>query len=284
MALIAIGGYFIFSRAVDSVESETQAVSATADRLEDRAERSRRLSHLFGEPKPLGEIYAKKVAQGPADPIEFGRYLVQDLLNCYACHSADFKTNNAMHPEKSQGYLGGGNLLLDIDQQPIRAANITLDSETGIGSWSEAEFVKAMRSGIRPDGIPFRYPMTRYPELGTDAWRAVWAYLKTVPPISNAVERDYPDFEGRASLGERLYWKNACVSCHGASGKGVGDLTRVNTDFPHDSTLIQWIRNPSAFNPGTKMPGFDGVIPDESFAPLVAFLRELAARNTASVN
>ncbi len=242
------------------------------------ADPGRRLSHLFRTQSPAGEAYARKVAQGAGDPLEFGRYLVQDLFNCYACHSSDFRTNDVVNPEKSRGYLAGGNLLLDIDQNPIRAANITLDKETGIGNWSEDEFVRAMRTGIRPDGIPFRYPMTRYPELGHDAWRAVWAYLESVKPVRNEVERNYPDFDNLASRGEILYWKNACVSCHGESGKGVGDLTRVNVDFPHDSTLTQWIRNPSAFNPMTRMPAFDGVIPDEDFAPLVDYLRELSAR------
>ena len=43
-----------------------------------------------------------------SDKVEYGKYLVMGL-ECYSCHSADFKTNDFQNPAQSAGYLGGGN-------------------------------------------------------------------------------------------------------------------------------------------------------------------------------
>lgn len=62
--------------------------------------------------------------------------------------------------------------------------NITPHPEAGIGRWSEADFVRALREGLRPDGAHF-YPAFPYPSFTrmTDAdLRDLWAYLRTLPP------------------------------------------------------------------------------------------------------
>ena len=108
------------------------------------------------------------IAAPPAtDRVAYGRYLVFGL-ECYGCHSADFKTMNISAPEKSAGYLGGGNPLLDLRGQTVPSANITPDMETGIGRWSEQEFVTALRSGFRPDHSLIRYPMPLAPNLTSE--------------------------------------------------------------------------------------------------------------------
>jgi hypothetical protein len=43
--------------------------------------------------------------------------------------------------------------------------------------------VRVVREGVRPDGTPLRYPMLPYVQLSEDEVRAVFAYLRTVPPI-----------------------------------------------------------------------------------------------------
>ena len=223
-------------------------------------------------PYPDREIKAPPIS----DKLAYGKYVVQDYLDCYGCHSADFKTMDAVHPEKSQGYLGGGNAMTGMDGKPIYTANLTPDGETGMGKWTEADFVKTMRTGTRPDGRAMRYPMTRIPGLTDEELQAVYAYLKTVPPLHNAVARNFPESgEGILTDGKAVYHKYACFSCHGATGVGSGDLTRAKHDFPGDSLLQAWIRNPSAFRPMTKMPGFEGIIKDEEYAPLIAYVRQL---------
>ncbi len=61
-------------------------------------------------PIPIQKIEMPDTTKAVAE----GRYLAYNL-QCYACHSADFSTNNDMDPSKSKGYFGGGNKLLDLD-------------------------------------------------------------------------------------------------------------------------------------------------------------------------
>lgn len=124
------------------------------------------------------------------DLVAHGEYLVHGRLACFGCHSADFKTVNELEPTKSVGYLAGGNPLLNYEGEVVRSANITIDKETGIGSWTEEQFITAMKTGQTPNG-PYYYPMLPYNVLDTLEVRAIWAYLNTVPPVKNAVER-YP--------------------------------------------------------------------------------------------
>jgi hypothetical protein len=91
-----------------------------------------------------------------------GRYLVLAVGDCYVCHSRSFPTLNAREPEKSADFMGGGNELRDATGVTVRGANLTRDPETGIGKWSQAEFVRAVRVGVRRDGRVLRFPMLAY--------------------------------------------------------------------------------------------------------------------------
>jgi hypothetical protein len=64
-----------------------------------------------------------------------------------------------------------------------------MDRETGIGNWTEEEFVKAVRFGQKP-GSALRYPMLPRPELSDREVRSIYAYLKSIPPISNRVNKE----------------------------------------------------------------------------------------------
>lgn len=118
-----------------------------------------------------------------------GRYLVQGRAGCFSCHSQDFAKVDDLVPERSAGHLGGGNAMPDPTGRVVTTSNITPDEETGIGKWSEDEFVRALRYGVRPDRSVIVYPMVPYPELGDDEARAIFAYLRTVPKIRNLVKR-----------------------------------------------------------------------------------------------
>jgi mono/diheme cytochrome c family protein len=75
--------------------------------------------------------------------------------------------------------------------------NITPHPDAGLGRWREADFVRAMRQGVRPDGAHY-YPAFPYPSftLIADAdLRDLWAYLKSLPPSgkpSRAHELRFP--------------------------------------------------------------------------------------------
>ncbi len=126
--------------------------------------------------------------------VELGRYLAHNL-DCASCHSADFKTVNLMEPEKSEGYFGGGNLLLTMEGNPIHTQNLTPDEETGIGSWSEEKFVKVLKNGVKEGEPALRYPMLPYANLTDAEAKAIYAYLQTIPAIKNEVPRTFYDEE-----------------------------------------------------------------------------------------
>lgn len=238
------------------------------------------LTHVAFKPFDYPKVPIK--APDTADPIAYGRYLALDAFDCYACHSGDFKKMNDREPEKSFRFFGGGNAMPGLDGVPVNTANLTPDAEHGIGKWTEEQFVKTVREGIRPDGRAMRYPMVRYPEFTDRDLKAIYAYLKTVPAIAYAVPRNFADLAGGPPLadGRSVYMKYGCVGCHGETGVGVGDLTLAKRDFPTDSLLKEWLMNPAAFKPLTKMPPFHGIIKEEEFAPLMAYVRELGGKGS----
>ena len=225
--------------------------------------------------KPLPYPAAPIVAPDPADSVAYGRYLVQGRAMCFPCHSADFAKIDDLVPERSAGYLGGGNAMPDMNGRIVKTANITPDPETGIGKWSEDEFVRLLRFGVRPDLSVIVYPMVPYPELSDGDARAIYAYLRTVPPIQNAVSRPAAFVPVGADAGRAAYYRYGCNGCHGDTGVGLYDLRKGATNFPTDDALIAYIRHPEVSKPGVKMPTWDGVIAEADYAPLAAYARQL---------
>jgi mono/diheme cytochrome c family protein len=210
-----------------------------------------------------------------SDQVAVGRYLVNAHAQCFACHSADFATNDDLHPEKSPGYLGGGNAMPDLIGRKVMTSNLTFDETTGLGEWSEDDFVRALRFSVRPDRSVLVYPMVPYPELTDGETRAIYAYLRTVPHIQNAVPRPAAQAMTGGDAGRAAYYRYACNSCHGDTGLGMFDLRKGARDFPTDEALIAYIRHPEQFKPGVKMPTWDGAIAEEDYAPLAAYVRKL---------
>lgn len=120
--------------------------------------------------------------------LPLGKYLVFNL-ECFTCHSADYKTDNWEEPEKSKGFLGGGNKPLDRQGRIMITPNLTPDKETGIGEWSEQRFVNAVKYGTMENQQSLRFPMVPYIYLTDNEAKAIYAYLKTVPPIKNIIPR-----------------------------------------------------------------------------------------------
>lgn len=120
--------------------------------------------------------------------VEMGKYLATNL-GCNSCHSADFKTNDDLFPEKSKGYFGGGNQPLDKHGMVMLTPNLTPDKETGIGNWTKDEFVNAVKTGIVKNQPSLRYPMEPYVLLTDDEAGAIFEYLQTIPVIHNKVDR-----------------------------------------------------------------------------------------------
>lgn len=120
--------------------------------------------------------------------LAIGKYLAHNL-DCFSCHSADFKTVDFLSPVLSEGYFGGGNQLLDLEGRVKLTPNLTPDTETGIGNWSKEQFINAVKSGRVEGQNALTYPMLPYPLLSDAEAGAIFEYLRTIPPIKNKVER-----------------------------------------------------------------------------------------------
>ncbi len=245
---------------------------------------SKALTHTVMKPLPYPT--APIAAPPKSDRVAFGRYLV-NALDCFSCHSADFKKVDIMTPEKSAGYFGGGNTLMGANGKPIHSANLTPDEATGIGRWTEADFVRAVKSGFRPDGKVLRYPMMPMTSLEDDEVSAIYAYLRTVPKLENPVARNFgePAVASGPPSGEKLYASYGCTACHGDTGVGLGgaaDLRKSNEHYPTDDALRAWIDEAPQKKPGTRMPGWKGIIREADYAPLMQHVRSLSSPTGAS--
>ena len=73
--------------------------------------------------------------------------------------------------------------------------NLTPDKTTGLGSWTEEMFIKALKSGKdQGEGRPILPPMPwqNYAQMPDDDLKAIWAFLQTLPPIQNAIPQPIP--------------------------------------------------------------------------------------------
>lgn len=112
-----------------------------------------------------------------ADPVERGAYIFA-AAGCAGCHT-DVKTN---------GPLLAGGRALETPFGIFYSPNITPDPETGIGSWTEADFARALREGVGPDGTVYFpvFPYTSFTMMKDTDVADLWAYMQTVPAIVQA--------------------------------------------------------------------------------------------------
>ncbi len=166
------------------------AADATPDTPSKPSFLTKFLCHVAWKPFPMPT--EKINLPDTTQTIELGKYLANNL-ECFSCHSADFKTNNFLKPELSEGYFGGGNSPLDTEGRVKKTPNLTPDKETGIGNWTKMQFIKAVRFGIVDGQHALTYPMVPYTQLTDTEVAAIYEYLKTIPPIKNKVERSIYD-------------------------------------------------------------------------------------------
>jgi mono/diheme cytochrome c family protein len=141
--------------------------------------------------KPLPYPTAPIIQPDTNNKKQYGEYLVLGRYECWSCHSSDFKTLNFTDPEKTPGFCGGGNLMYNADGKKIYTANITQCEKTGISTWTEDDFRKAMHESKNKAGKTLRYPMLPYTALTDHEVSAIWKYLLTIPKITNEVDRQW---------------------------------------------------------------------------------------------
>jgi mono/diheme cytochrome c family protein len=182
-----------------------------------------------------------------------GEYIVRTVAVCGGCHAADAK--NPASP------LSGGREFRDWRIGVARASNLTSDPETGLGNWSEAEIVRALRNGVRKDGrlLAPVMPYEWFHEMSDGDALAVARYLRSLPPVRNEVKQS-PNFVfklGRALFLHPLSGTNVpepanrgayltqhaglCADCHtqrtgllqkADKNRLFGGMTKPPKDFP----------------------------------------------------
>jgi mono/diheme cytochrome c family protein len=111
-----------------------------------------------------------------ADQVTRGKYLAT-AADCVACHTA----------KGGRPFAGG--LAFNLPFGTIYAPNITPDRETGIGDWTDEEFLNAVHQGIGRDGTRLypAFPYTSFTLLSDADVLAIKAYLFSLPPARNLV-------------------------------------------------------------------------------------------------
>jgi mono/diheme cytochrome c family protein len=151
-------------------------------------------------------ISTPATAQQPGSnaAVERGRYLVR-ITGCHDCHSPKVQ---GMTPNLDLSLSGRpattqlpSETKTEVHASPDLtawtgpwgysvASNLTPDPATGIGTrYNEASFIATMRTGKKPNGTPIMPPMPSevYQNMTDDDLKAIFAYLRTVKPIRNAV-------------------------------------------------------------------------------------------------
>jgi mono/diheme cytochrome c family protein len=140
-------------------------------------------------PSPAPPLREK--APDPSNRIEYGKYLTT-IASCGDCHTKMEKGAKVpgMH------YAGGLRFEMRSGGE-IYSANITPDHETGIGRWTEAQFIDRFKSvanapeeslalnGRKNTEMPWR----DYGGMTSEDLGAIFTYLKTLPPVRHAVPR-----------------------------------------------------------------------------------------------
>ncbi|HEU5122879.1 MAG TPA: c-type cytochrome [Verrucomicrobiae bacterium] len=166
---------------------------------------------------PLAGLLLAAISPEKADAerIERGRYLVT-YGGCSDCHTPLKMTEAGPVPDLSRFLSGHPHETKlpppDLKPGPWFAAtagmtawagpwgisyapNLTPDTKTGLGIWTEEMFLKAMRTGkhmgVGRDILP-PMPWRSVGSLNDEDLKAIFAYLKTVPPINNAVPHPVP--------------------------------------------------------------------------------------------
>lgn len=127
-----------------------------------------------------------------SDKVKYGQYLVA-MADCGTCHTPFVKGQ----PDFSRS-LGGGNTFNVQGIFKVTSANITPDSATGIGTWTEDAFVEKFRNNSSdanvnrdPGKMNSIMPWSLYGKMEENDLRAIYAYLRTVPPVKSKIEK-YP--------------------------------------------------------------------------------------------
>jgi mono/diheme cytochrome c family protein len=128
----------------------------------------------------------------PDDKVAYGKYMTAAAL-CSDCHTP---IDDRGQPVPGMGFAGGMEFV--ETGHVVRSANITPDANTGIGSWTEQQFVDKFKAfettpaatlGEAEKAENTVMPITAYAGMTREDLSAIYAYLRTLTPVTNRVEK-----------------------------------------------------------------------------------------------
>jgi mono/diheme cytochrome c family protein len=202
----------------------------------------------------LAYLYLRKPATAPPSGIKVamtperiarGQYLFEVVADCDGCHSQRDFTRIA-GPVVPAGRGRGVNMSELVAELPgmVVARNITPDTETGLGAWTDGEKIRAIREGIGRDGRAL-FPMMPYGgfrRMSDEDVESVVAYMNTLTPVRYPLpvtKLDFPlplmiksapqpagtvpppDRSDRLKYGEYLVTVAGCGGCHTPAERGA---------------------------------------------------------------
>jgi mono/diheme cytochrome c family protein len=184
--------YYVFHNMTDDDLNAIVAYLRTVPAVEHAVPRS---DAAFEVPAPADPLDLDAIPTPDKDFPEHasalrGRYLAAQAGVCIECHTKHVM--DAVPLDMTMLFAGGEEFDIGLPVVPI-SANITSDEDTGIGTWSVADIVKAVKGGIDDEGNRLCPPMPAGPmgafggltdEDATD----IANYLKSLPAIANAID------------------------------------------------------------------------------------------------
>ncbi|HWR33688.1 MAG TPA: cytochrome c [Chitinophagaceae bacterium] len=142
---------------------------------------------MFG-PLPDGNLDQNSIPD-KADKVKYGQYLIT-VAACGDCHTP----RGPQGPDFSKMFAGG--MLFENPFFKVAVSNITPDSATGIGAWTEEQFVNKFKDNASDETVntnPGRnnsiMPWYMYGKMNDEDLKALYAYLQTVKPVTNKIEK-----------------------------------------------------------------------------------------------
>jgi len=130
-------------------------------------------------------IFCAAAASAEESQIERGKYLVT-IASCNDCHTPGYFLGK---PEFSRTLAGSEVGFTIPGLGAFVGRNLTPDKETGLGNWTDDQIISAITAGIRPDGRRLApiMPWQGLSHLSSDDAHAIVAYLRSLPPVKNAI-------------------------------------------------------------------------------------------------
>jgi mono/diheme cytochrome c family protein len=197
-----------------------------------------------------------------AERLARGRYLVNGIGECFACHGPSNPNQPGWPPV--QGKEGSGADNFSSESPGLVAANLTPDRETGIGDWTDDMLSRAIREGVGHDGRllhPTVMPYEFYRAMSDEDLASIVVYLRSLPAIRNPLPgpkiSDHivapyaipiyapvpmPNVSTPAKRGAYLAQLGACQWCHTVRDENRQPLTGLEFgggDFITPSPLPQ---------------------------------------------